>query len=288
LGTLYLVATPIGNLEDITLRALRVLRECALIASEDTRTTRRLLDHFGIQTPLLSYFEHNKLTRLEQVLIALQSGDVALVSEAGTPLLSDPGYELVQAVLERGIPVMPVPGPSALLAALSVSGLPTDRFMYLGFLPRRSPERRRTLSEVAGLRATLVCFEAPHRLVAALADACAVLGGERRCAIGRELTKLHEEVWRGTLAGAYAEWQARPPRGEFTLVIAGAPAEAAWDVERVRAALAELRAAGISRSEAARQVARRSGWARRALYGLWPDEPATDTQQINQGQELSV
>lgn len=271
MGTLYLVATPIGNLEDITLRALRVLRECALILSEDTRTTRHLLDRYGINTPLLSYFEHNKLTRLEQIVTALQSSDIALVSEAGTPLLSDPGYELVRTVLERGIPVVPVPGPSALLAALSVSGLPTDRFIYLGFLPRRSAERRQALSEVAGLRATLVCFEAPHRLIAALADACAVLGGERRCAIGRELTKLHEEVWRGTLAEAYAEWQARPPRGEFTLVIAGAPAEVAWDESRVRAALLELQAAGVSRVEAARQVARRSGWARRALYALWSD-----------------
>lgn len=270
MGTLYLVATPIGNLEDITLRALRVLRECALIASEDTRSTRHLLDHYGIKTPLLSYFEHNKLARLEQVLTALQSGDVAVVSEAGTPLLSDPGYELVRAALERGIRVVPIPGPSALLTALSVSGLPTDRFIYLGFLPRRSAERRQTLNEVAGLRTTLVCFEAPHRLVAALADACAVLGGERRCAIGRELTKLHEEVWRGTLAEALAEWQTRPPRGEFTLVIAGAPAEAAWDENRVRAALTELRAAGVSRTEAARQLARRSGWTRRALYALWP------------------
>ena len=271
LSTLFLVATPIGNLEDITLRALRVLREASLIATEDTRSTRHLLEHFGINQPMLSYFEHNKLARLDRILAALEVGDVALVSEAGTPLLSDPGYELLQAAIERGIPVVPLPGPSALLTALSVSGLATDRFLFLGFLPRRAAQRRQALAEVAGLRATLVWFEAPHRLRGALADAQAVLGGGRRCAVCRELTKLHEEVWRGTLAEAAAEWQARAPRGEFTLVVEGAPAATPWDEARVRRALAEQQAAGAGRAEAARRVAALSGWSRSAVYALWPE-----------------
>jgi 16S rRNA (cytidine1402-2'-O)-methyltransferase len=266
-----LVATPIGNLEDITLRALRVLRECSLIATEDTRSTRHLLEHFGIDQPMLSYFEHNKLTRLDRILAALEAGDVALVSEAGTPLLSDPGYELVRAVIERAIPVVPLPGPSALLTALSVSGLATDRFMFLGFLPRKAAQRRQALTGVAGLRATLVWFEAPHRLRGALADAQDILGGGRRCAVCRELTKLHEEVWRGTLADAAAEWQSREPRGEFTLVVEGAPPAGPWDEVRVRLALANLQAAGASRAEAARRVANQAGWSRSAVYALWPE-----------------
>jgi 16S rRNA (cytidine1402-2'-O)-methyltransferase len=212
MGTLYLVATPIGNLEDITLRALRVLRECALVATEDTRTTGRLLAHFNIEKPLISHHGHSKPAQLGRILATLETGDVALVSEAGTPLLSDPGYQLVQATVERGSPVISIPGPSAITAALPVSALATDRFLYLGFLPRKSADRRRALAEVAGVQATLVFFEAPHRLKAALSDAAASLGGDRRCAVCRELTKLHEEVWRGTLANALAEWHERKPR----------------------------------------------------------------------------
>ncbi|MGQ9501421.1 MAG: 16S rRNA (cytidine(1402)-2'-O)-methyltransferase [Anaerolineae bacterium] len=267
MGILYLVATPIGNLEDITLRALRVLRECDLIATEDTRTTGRLLAHFGIEKPLLSYFEHNKLQRLDQLLEALRYGNVALVCEAGTPLFSDPGYELVRAALAQGISVVPVPGPSAIITALSVSGLPSDRFLFLGFLPRRAVSRRALLSEVSSIRATLVCFEAPHRLRETLADMEAILGGSRSCAVCRELTKLHEEVWRGTLAQAHTEWKERQPRGEFTLVVSGAP-PTVWDEARVREALTSLLARGIDRSAAARQVARESGWSRRAVYAL--------------------
>ena len=268
MGTLYLVATPIGNLEDITLRALRVLRQCSLVAAEDTRSAGRLLTHFDLEKPLISYYEHNKLTRLDRVLKALEAGDVALISEAGMPLLSDPGYELVQAAIERGFPVVPIPGPSALTAALPVSGLPTDRFFYLGFLPRKATDRRRLLTEVAEIRATLVFFEAPHRLRATLADAVAILGGDRRCAVCRELTKRHEEVWRGTLAQALSEWRDRQPRGEFTLVVAGASAPAPWDEARVRSALTALLAQGVSRSEAARRVARQSGWTRSEVYAL--------------------
>jgi 16S rRNA (cytidine1402-2'-O)-methyltransferase len=268
MGVLYLVATPIGNLEDMTLRGLRILRECSLVATEDTRTTGRLLAHFEIQKPLVSFHEYSKATQVERILAALETGDVALVSEAGTPLLSDPGYELVQAVVRRGLPVVSIPGPSAITAALPVSGLSPDRFLYLGFLPRKASDRRHVLAEVADIPATLVFFEAPHRLRAALADASDALGGTRRCAVCRELTKLHEEVWRGTLAQASAEWREREPRGEFTLVVEGAPQPGAWDENRVRAALAALLAEGHSRSEAARQVARQSGWSKSDVYDL--------------------
>ena len=272
MGTLYLVTTPIGNLEDITLRALRVLRECSLIATEDTRTTGRLLAHFGIDKPLLSYFEHNKLTRLDRLLDAVEVGDVALVSEAGTPVLSDPGYELVSAAIERGLSVVPIPGPSALTAALSIGGLPTDRILFLGFLPRKGGDRRRVLTEAADASATLALFEAPHRMQATLADAVEILGADRRCAVCREMTKLHEEIWRGSLADALSEWRTREPRGEFTLVIAGAPPPLRWDEVQVREALAAQLASRVSRSEAARQVARQSGWSKSAVYALWPHQ----------------
>jgi len=271
MGTLYLVATPIGNLEDITLRALRVLRECTLVASEDTRSTGRLLAHFGIEKPLISHHEYSKPAHLERILSTLETGDVALVSEAGTPLFSDPGYELVQAAIARGCAVTSIPGPSALSAALPLSGLPVDRFLYLGFLPRKAAERRRVLAEVAEVRATLVFFEAPHRLRPALADAVNCLGGSRHCAICRELTKLYEEIWRGTLAGALAEWRDREPRGEFTLVVEGATQAVRWDEARVRSALATLLGQGLSRSEAARRVARQSGWAKGDVYAAWAD-----------------
>ncbi len=268
MGILYLVATPLGNLEDITLRALRILREVSLIATEDTRTTGQLLKHFDLHRPLVSYYEHNKVTRLERILAALEEGDVALVSEAGTPLLSDPGYELVRAAVERGFPVVPIPGPSALGAALPASGLPTDRFLFLGFLPRKAGDRRRLLQEVAAEKATLVFFEAPHRLREALADMIDCLGADRSIAVCRELTKLHEEIWRGTLAGAGSEWQQRDPRGEFTLVVSGAPTPINWDQTRVEAELVRIIAAGVSVKDAVRQVVDQSGWGKREVYAL--------------------
>jgi 16S rRNA (cytidine1402-2'-O)-methyltransferase len=271
MGTLYLVATPIGNLEDITLRALRVLRECSLVAAEDTRVTGRLLAHFEIEKPLISHHEHSKPANVERILTALDGGDVALVSEAGMPLFCDPGHELVQAALERGVAMVSIPGPSALTAALPLSGLSMDRFLYLGFLPRKTSDRRRTLDEVADVRATLVLFEAPHRLRATLADAIDSLGADRRCAVCRELTKRHEEVWRGTLSGALAEWRNRKPRGEFTLVIEAAAEPGPWDEGKVRAALSTLQAEGMSRSEAARRVARQSGWAKSDVYAIRSD-----------------
>jgi 16S rRNA (cytidine1402-2'-O)-methyltransferase len=268
MGTLYLVATPLGNLEDITLRALRVLKEVALIATEDTRTTGRLLKHFEIKRPLVSYYEHNKLTRLERVLEALNHGDVALVSEAGTPLLSDPGYELVRAAIERGFEIVSIPGPSAITAALPVSGLPTDRFLFLGFLPRKAGERRRSLEEVKAQPATLVFYEAPHRVRVSLADMVDILGSDRQSAVCRELTKLHEEIWRGTLAQAFQEWRQREPRGEFTLVVAGATPPTAWNEAQVKVVLSDLLLAGVTSKDAVRQVTAQSGWSKRELYAL--------------------
>lgn len=270
MGTLYVVATPIGHLEDITLRALRLLREVSLIAAEDTRTARKLLARYDIATPVISYFEHSKLARLERVLAALEEGDVALISEAGMPGVSDPGYELIRAALAAGVEVVPVPGPSAVLAALVVSGLPTERFLYLGFLPRRRAERRKLLQGVAGEPGTLLLFEAPHRVQAALADLLDILG-DRPLAVCRELTKLHEEVWRGTLATAVAYFATHPPRGEFTLVIGGAGkgGEAGrWKVTQVQEAVALLVAEGVAQPMAIRVVARLSGWRKRDVYAL--------------------
>jgi len=233
MGTLYLVATPIGNLEDVTLRALRLLAEVPLIAAEDTRHAHVLLEHYGISTPVTSYFAGNERQKLGALLRALEEGDLALVSEAGTPGLSDPGYLLVRAALERGHPVVPVPGASAPIAALVASGLPSDHFLFLGFLPRRAGRRRALLQEVADLPWTLVVFEAPHRLEETLQELADVLG-ERPLAICRELTKRFEEIWRGTVSQACARFAREAPRGEFTLVIggAGAPEGTAAEEER--------------------------------------------------------
>ncbi len=269
MGSLYVVATPIGNLEDITLRALRVLKEVSLIAAEDTRTTAKLLSHFDIHTPLTSYHQHNKLSKLDAVLAALQSGDVALVSDAGTPGLSDPGYELIRAAIDSGYRVIPLPGPSALLPALIASGLPTDQFLYLGFLPRKTNARRAALEAVRDAPYTLVFYEAPHRLIEALHDLLDVLGARQVC-IARELTKIHEELWRGTLDQAAAAFGQRELLGEITLVVEGyMPVDRGiWIEEQVRAALGERLARGESRSAAARAVAEESGWARRDVYDL--------------------
>jgi 16S rRNA (cytidine1402-2'-O)-methyltransferase len=270
LGTLYLVATPVGNLEDITLRALRVLGEVDLIACEDTRHTAGLLAHYKIERPLASYFDaaRDKTNRTKRILAALDTGDVALVSDAGTPGLSDPGFELVQAALAGGIEVVSIPGASAVTTALPVSGLPTNCFLFLGFLPRKRNERRRRLTEVKDRRETLVLFEAPHRLQATLVDAGEILGPERPVAVCRELTKKFEEIWRGLLAEARVVWAEREPRGEFTLVVGGAPEAAVWSETQVRQAFRAALASGVSRSEAARQIARGSGWAKRDVYAL--------------------
>jgi len=215
---LYVVATPIGNLEDISLRALRVLSEVRLIAAEDTRKTRRLLNAYNIEIPLTSYHEHSKRAKLDYLLGYLEKEDLALVSEAGMPGLSDPGYDLIVAAIERGISVVPVPGPSAVIAALVVSGLPTDQFVYVGFLPRRKGQRQRLLSSISDEPRTIVAFEAPHRLREALTDIEEILG-DRRVSVCRELTKVHEEVFRGRVSQTREHFD--EPRGEFSLVIEG-------------------------------------------------------------------
>lgn len=267
MGTLFLVATPIGNLEDISLRAVRVLQEAVLIAAEDTRQTRKLLQRYQITTPAISYHEHNKISRVNDVLDALGRGDVALVSDAGMPGLNDPGYELVRAALEAGFAVSAVPGPSAPVMALVVSGLPTDAFLYLGYLPRRAAERRQRLSEAAGHPYTLIFLETPHRLREALDDIHAVLGN-RAIAVARELTKLHEEVFRGTLEQARAHFSANEPRGEFTLVVAGKTpdAEGVWSEQKLVQALLDGLRAGKPQSQLAGQISGQSGWQRREVY----------------------
>lgn len=269
MGTLYLVATPIGNLEDISARALRLLGTVRLIAAEDTRQTRKLLDHYGIHTPLTSYHEHNKLAKLDTVLAALAEGDVALVSDAGTPALNDPGYELVGAALAAGYPVSPVPGPSAPVSALVASGLPTDAFLYLGYLPRKRAERRKLLEQVGELPYTLIFLETPHRLLEALQDLQAVLG-DRQMAAARELTKIHEEIYRGTVGETLAHFTAQEPRGEFTLVIAGRQPEASgpWSEQRLRQAVEEALSRGEPSSQAAARLAGEAGWSRREVYRL--------------------
>ena len=215
---LYVVATPIGNLEDISLRALRVLREVGLIAAEDTRKTRRLLNAYNIETPLTSYHEHTKKAKLDHLLGYVEKEDLALVSEAGMPGLSDPGYDLIVAAVERGVSVVPIPGASAAITALVVSGLPTDQYVYVGFLPRRKGQRQRLLSSITDESRTIVAFETPHRLKGALGDILEILG-DRRISVGRELTKVHEEIFRGRVSQAGEHFV--EPRGEFSLVIEG-------------------------------------------------------------------
>ncbi|MDP2931755.1 MAG: 16S rRNA (cytidine(1402)-2'-O)-methyltransferase [Chloroflexota bacterium] len=265
--SLYVVATPIGNLEDVTLRALRILREVKLIAAEDTRKTKRLLVKYDIKTPLTSYHEHNKLAKLEYLLGYLGEGDVALVSEAGTPGMSDPGYELIVAAIGRGIPVVPIPGASVVVTALVVSGLPMDRVLTVGFMPHKVNDRRRLLKSVAGERGTIVVLEAPHRLLASLEDIRLVLG-DRRLAVCRELTKVHEEVFRGRVSQAMAHFVA--PRGEFTLAIEGKREEGRPRLtEDIEQELGRLRRAGTTAREAIATVAEASGLSRKDLYRAW-------------------
>ncbi len=266
MSRLFVVSTPIGHLKDITLRALEVLKQVAWIAAEDTRRTRKLLAHYGIETPLISFHEHNKARRLPQLLRRLARGEAgALVSDAGTPLINDPGYELVRAAIEAGYTVVPVPGPSAVLAALVASGLPAERFLYLGYLPRKPGERRRALAEVVHLPYTLIFLETPQRLAAALEDMAAVLGPERRVAVAHELTKVHESFFRGTLAEARDYYRQHPPRGEFTLVVEGAPRQT-WTDEDVDRAIREGLARGERPKDLAKALAQATGRPRSDLY----------------------
>lgn len=270
MGTLFLVATPIGNLEDMSPRAVRILREVQLIAAEDTRHTRQLLSYFDIHTPLTSYFEHNKLSKLDVILSVLQAADVALVSDAGTPAINDPGYELVCAALAAGHNVSPVPGPSAPVAALAASGLPSDGFLYLGYLPRKTKERKQLFDEVGALPYTLIFLESPHRVLDSLKDMLIFLG-DRRMAAARELTKIYEQVVRGSISEVMAHFQKNEPRGEFVLVVAGhsaAESEAEWTEDQLLLAVR----AGLQGGQPARQVAadlsQKSGWPRREIYKL--------------------
>ena len=265
--TLYVVATPIGNLEDISLRALRTLREVKLIAAEDTRKTKRLLTTYDIKTPTTSYHEYNKWTKLNHILGYLEGADVALVSEAGTPGISDPGYELIVAASQRGIPVVPIPGASVVTTALAISGLATDRFTYLGFLPRRVNARRRLLETVVNEPGTIIILESPHRLPATLNDMLLILG-DRRIAVGRELTKVHEEVFRGMISQAIEHFT--EPRGEFTLVIEGKVEKdkplLTQDIERQ---LSRMRLSGVTAKEAIASVAGETGLSKKELYRAW-------------------
>ena len=265
-GRLYLVATPIGNLEDITYRAVRVLGEVDLIACEDTRQTRKLLDHYAISKPTISYHEHNEAERAAELAERLRSGaTVALVSDAGMPLVSDPGYRLVRAAIVAGIPVEPIPGASAALAALAGSGLPTDAFHFAGFLPAKTGQRVKALEALKEEPATLIFYEAPHRVLEAL-EAIAQVLGPRPVVAARELTKVHEEFLRGTAVEVHAQLSARGSiKGEFTLLVGKAAAPVPDDTP-ASVAVEELVRAGTARMDAIKQVARRRGLSKREVY----------------------
>ena len=267
-GRLYLVATPIGNLEDITLRALRVLKEADLVACEDTRQTQKLLSHYGLRKRLVSYHEHNELTRAPELVIELEQGaQVALVSDAGTPVISDPGHRLVTLCLRHHIPVVPLPGPSALVAALAASGMTTEEFLFTGFLPSRAGDRRKALTALAAEPRTLVFYEAPHRIEETLKDALEILG-DRPAVIAREVTKLHEEFLRGTLQELLERMRRATPRGEMTLLIgAGAAPHAAVVQVPLRERVEQImQAEKVDHKAALKQAARERGLAKREAY----------------------
>ena len=266
MSVLYIIATPIGNLEDISLRALRLLGQVKLIAAEDTRTTRNLLKAYNIKNKVTSYYEHTKISKLDYILNHLMEGDVALVSDAGMPGLSDTGYELVSAAIERGFQVIPVPGPSAPITALVSSGLPTDQFIYLGFLPRRKPERQRLLQSINCETRTIVAFEAPHRLLATFKDMLDIIG-DRQIAVCRELTKIHEEIFRGTLSQAISHFT--QPRGEFTLVIQGGETKKKDIDFSIELELNKLFKQGLSAKEAISQLHSISKVSKKSLYKIW-------------------
>jgi 16S rRNA (cytidine1402-2'-O)-methyltransferase len=270
-GCLYLVGTPIGNLEDITLRALRILKEADQIACEDTRHTQKLLTHYDIHKPLISYHEHNEMTRAPELVVAMEEGaKIALVSDAGMPLVSDPGHRLVTLCLRHHLPVIPIPGPSALLASLSASGLPNEEFLFVGFLPARSGERRRALERLRIEDRTIILYEAPHRVAECVTDAQEVLGDRPAC-LAREVTKLHEEFLRGKLSEIAASLEERPARGEITLLIGAAEATEghfrADSAQSLAARVEELmHQAKLDRKEALKLAAKERGLTRRAAY----------------------
>jgi len=267
MGTLFIVATPIGNLSDFSARAIETLREVDRIACEDTRHTAKLLNHYGITTPTLSYHEHNERERAPELVASLTSGSsIALVSDAGTPLVSDPGYRLVQQAALAGVKVVPIPGPSAVMAALAASGLATDEFRFCGFLPPKAGARRTRLADLREETCTLVFFEAPHRLADTLADIEAELG-DRPAVVARELTKLHEEFLRGTLGALRAKLAGTEPKGEVTLVV-GRAAETAVEAtpEVLRTHVAQRQSEGMSRMEAIKETAKQLRLPKRTVY----------------------
>ena len=270
MSILYLVPTPIGNLEDITLRALRCLREVSLIAAEDTRHTRQLLAHYDIHTPLVRYDDYSNSRAGARCLKTLAGGlAVALVSDAGTPGIADPGYPLIAAALAAGHGVVPLPGANAAITALAGSGLPTTPFLHLGFLPRKAGALRDLLAALADEHATLVAYESPQRLAATLAALREAWGPDRAICVAREISKLHEEFWRGSIGEAAAHFAAGPARGEITLVIAGAAeATECWGEAQLRQAIQAALAGQKPLREIARELARKSGWERRAIYQM--------------------
>lgn len=267
---LYVVGTPIGNLDDMTFRAIATLKQVDAVAAEDTRHTAKLLNHFQISTPQLSYHDHNRISRIPELIQRLEHGQaIALVTDAGMPGISDPGYELVKACREADIPVVPIPGASAAVTALSVSGLPTDRFVFEGFLPTKSKERRERLDLLKVETRTVIIYEAPHRLVQTLQNLADIVGGDRQIVLAREITKRYEEFWRGSLAAAIAHYDTQNPMGEYTLVLAGSnPQPIKLTDDALRTELAHLLQQGFSRSHASRELAQQTALPRRRLYQL--------------------
>jgi len=272
MGTLYIVATPIGNLEDMTFRAVRILKEVQLIAAEDTRTSHVLTQHYGIETAMTSYHEHNKLSKIEQIFSVLNSGDVALISDAGTPGISDPGYELISAAIQQGHTIVPIPGANAAISALVASGMPTDSFIYLGFLPKKQNARRDLFKSLKNEKRTLVAYESPYRVADSLGQIAAIMGDEREVCIAREITKKFEEFWRGTAKDAALHFSENNPKGEVTLIIAPAAEDIQWDKNRVREVLQDKLGEGLSLSSAAKAVAALSGWKKSAIYEMGLEE----------------
>lgn len=272
-GSLYIVATPIGNLEDMSFRAVRILQTVAAIAAEDTRHTGKLLHHFQIKTPQISYHQHNTQTRTPELIQRLQSGqDLALVSDAGMPGISDPGVELVQACVEAGIEVIPIPGANAAIAALVASGLPCDRFCFEGFLPVKGKVRQQRLQDIATESRTVVLYEAPHRLRQTLQDLAEQVGDDRQIVLARELTKRFEEFWRGSVQAAITHYQSHEPKGEFTVVLAGEAVSKILPTDlELRTELQGLLAKGWSKSRASRQLAEKHAMSRRQIYQLTLD-----------------
>ena len=274
MGTLYLVGTPIGNLEDITLRAIRILKEVDLIAAEDTRHTGKLLQHLSVSTPQISYNEHNHKLRVDELIRRLQQEDIALVTDAGMPSISDPGVELVQTAIAHNITVIPVPGGTAVISALAASGLPTDRFVFEGFLPQKASDRQKRLELFRSETRTVVLYEAPHRLVRTLNDLITVVGNEREIVLARELTKMHEEFWRGKIKDAIAMYtNERQPKGEYTLVVRGAAENSLITSEaELKREFQQLLSQGMTRSQASRQLSKFTSLSRREIYQLDLDD----------------